>query len=368
MRQPIGNRSRKLEREQWIQFWRGVTDKGKQRERCILIARELRKDMPERDAHRIVSVSAVEPQAIRATLSPALAPRVMPLHLGEELHTLLHPTNRLIYSPHTIEPALMQPFQEGAKELILVNTQNGKTFPATLQALHSSYLVADTQQSMFRRKPGEAILVLFPLAPQQHCVLQTTIHKVYAFRLELEYQDPRYDVRHTIPLPEPVTLSPVPATMVAALEQRQGRLVRKIAMDPHTPPGARQRLIADLYYPSEREGPAVAASREMPQLLCQLHDISLGGACLAIKDPSRVEALRHRLVQLTIPLPQASQTLPDWAHIALTLQLLGVVRGASNAAAPKALHIRFLHRLLPEVDSLFWHLEGGTPDERMPRR
>lgn len=298
-------------------------------------------------------------KASKSAAPQALIQRLIPLHLGEELQTLLYPSNRLLYSPHTIAPALLQPFQEGAKELLLINTQNGKTFPATLKALHSSYLIADTQHSMFRRKPGEAILVVFPLALQQHYVLQTTIHKVYAFRLELEYQDPRYDVRHTIPLHHPVTLSPIPTTMVKALEQQQGRLMRHIAMAPRTAQGTVRHSITDVFYPSETAPHVAPPGREGPAVLCKLHDISLGGACLAVSDPVIGEALTNRLVQLTMALPQATQTLPDWAQVSLTLQVLGVVRGASNAAAPKALHIRFLKRLLPEVDSLFWHLEGN---------
>ena len=71
------------------------------------------------------------------------------------------------------------------------------------------------------------------------------------------------------------------------------------------------------------------------------------------------EALLHHLVRLTIPLPRASQALPDWASVSLTLQLLRVMRGVSQAPSGRALHIRFLKRLLPEVDTLLWHLEGG---------
>ncbi|MGE3535936.1 MAG: hypothetical protein AB7N91_00715 [Candidatus Tectimicrobiota bacterium] len=291
--------------------------------------------------------------------SPPLVQRRIPLILGNELQTLLHPTNRLIYSPHTLDQALLQPFREGTKTLILINAQNGKALPATLQALHSSYLIADTQHSMFRRKPGEAMLVVFPLAAHQHCVLQTTIHRVYAFRLELEYQDPRYDVRHTIPLSSPVTLSPVPTTMVMALEQNQGRLVRQIALTPRTPHGTMRRLITDLFYPQDALQPAPAQGSDSLVLPCALHDISLGGACLAVHNPSLVDSLMHRLVHLTMSFPCASQTLPDWAYVSLHLQVLGIVRGSSNATAPRALHIRFLKRLLPDVDPLFWHLEGN---------
>ena len=89
----------------------------------------------------------------------------------DDLHALLYPTNRLIYSPHTIEPTLLQLFLDGTKEVILVCPQNGKTPPAIVQTLHSSYFIADTQQSVFRRKRGETVLVVFPVTSQQHYVL-----------------------------------------------------------------------------------------------------------------------------------------------------------------------------------------------------
>src|SRR5207248_11755492 len=56
------------------------------------------------------------------------------------------------------------------------------------------------------------------------------------------------------------------------------------------------------------------------------------------------EALAHQLVRLTIPLPSASQALPGWASVSLTLQLLGVVRNVSHTPSGRALHIRFLKR------------------------
>jgi hypothetical protein len=86
---------------------------------------------------------------------------------------------------------------------------------------------------------------------------------------------------------------------------------------------------------------------------------SLSGVCLTVNATHVAEALDHHLVRLTIPLPRASQALPGWALVSLTLQLLGVVRNVSHTPSGRALHIRFLKRLLPEVDTLLWHLEGG---------
>lgn len=293
-------------------------------------------------------------------------PHTIHLDISDELDSVLSPTNRLIYSPHTIEPALLQPFLDGTKEVILVCVQNGKTLLATLQALHSSYLIADTQHSVFRRKRGETVLVVFPVTSQQHYVLQTAIHNVYAFRLELEYRDPRYDVRHYIPITAPVTLQPVPTALITALGQQQGRIVRQITLTPRSTQGAVLSWITDLFCAADDAKPVPLPYEGGPALACALHDLSLSGVCLTVNATPVVEALTHHLVWLTIPLPSASQTLPGWASVSLTLQLLGVVRNVSHAPSGRALHIRFLKRLLPEVDTLLWHLEGGFAEPADP--
>jgi len=308
------------------------------------------------------------------TLHPGILPDTsVPVHQqtihldsSDELGSVLYPTNRLIYSPHTIEPRLLQPFLDGTKEVILVCVQNGKTLPATLQALHSSYLIADTQHSVFRRKRGEAALVVFPIKSQQPYVLQTAIHSVYAFRLELEYRDPRYDVRHYIPITAPVTLQPVPMALLTALGQQQGRIVRQITLTPCHAQGAISSWITDLFRATDTEAPVALPCEGEPALACALHDLSLSGVCLTTNATHVAEALDHQLVQLTIPLPSASQALPGWASVSVTLQLLGVVRNVSHTPSGRALHIRFLKRLLPEVDTLLWHLEGGFAEQPHP--
>ncbi len=314
-----------------------------------------------------------------ATLDPGLLPDMStPVHqqtssqhtinldISTELDSVLYPTNRLIYSPHTIEPRLLQPFLDGTKEVILVCVQNGKTLPATLHALHSSYLIADTPHSVFRRKRGETVLVVFPVSSQRHYVLQTAIHNVYAFRLELEYRDPRYDVRHYIPITTPVPLQPMPTTLITAIGQQQGRIVRQITLAPRHARGAVASWITDLFCAADTDEPVALPWEEGPALACALHDLSLSGVCLTVNAAQVADMLNHHLVRLTIPLPSASQALPGWAAVSLTLQLLGVVRNVSHTPAGRALHIRFLKRLLPEVDTLLWHLEGGFAEQADP--
>ncbi len=290
----------------------------------------------------------------------------IPFDSSDNLHTLLYPTNRLIYSPYTIEPALLQPFVDGTKEVILVCAQNGKTLPATVQVLHSSYLIADTQQSVFRRKRGETVLVVFPVTASQHYVLQTSIHNVYAFRLELEYRDPRYDVRHSIPLTAPAILQRVPTPLITAIGRQRVRLVRQITLTPRSAQGTVSSVIADLFCPADTHAAIASPDEDRPAFACALHDISLSGVCLTVDATHAAEALAYHLVRFTIPLPRASQTLPDWTCVALTLQLLGGVCSVSHTPSGRELHIRFLKRLLPEVEMLLWHLDGGFPEQSNP--
>ena len=112
--------------------------------------------------------------------------------------------------------------------------------------------------------------------------------------------------------------------------------------------------------------PVALPWEEGPALACALHDLSLSGVCLTVNAAPVAERLNHHLVRLTIPLPSASQALPGWASVSLTLQLLGVVRNVSHTPSGRALHIRFLKRLLPEVDTLLWHLEGGFAEQADP--
>jgi len=301
-----------------------------------------------------------------STHQPLTLHHTIPLDLSGDLYALLHPTNRLIYSPSMIDTTLLQPFVEGAKEVMIVFTQNGRTLSATLPAVHSNYLIADTQHSVFRRQRGDLVLVVFPIAPQQHYVLQTSIYKVYAFRLELAYCDPRYDVRHAIPLAAPVLLQRVPTTLLTAIEQQQGHMVRHITLTSRDAHGIVRSVIADLFCPTDAAQPAASPYAADQIIPCTLRDLSLSGACLTVGPTSSPDALAHRLVQLTIPLPSVSQSMPEWSCVSLTLQLLGVVRGISHASSTRTLHIRFLKRLFPEIDALLWHLEGGFLDQHTP--
>jgi hypothetical protein len=205
------------------------------------------------------------------------------------------------------------------------------------------------------------MLVVFPMAPQHHNVVQTAVHKVYAFRLELLYQDPRYDIRHAIPLALPITLQPVPMTLLTAIERQHGQLVRQITLTSDEASARARMSIADLFYPAGAPEPADPHVAGLASLTGALQDISLGGTCLTLDAGVAQTAQRYRLVRLTIPLLSLGQSLPSWTEVSLTLRLLAVVCCLRQVSSTPTLHLRFLNRLFPELDALFWHLEGRGP-------
>ncbi|MGE3537612.1 MAG: PilZ domain-containing protein [Candidatus Tectimicrobiota bacterium] len=291
---------------------------------------------------RVASESAAE-DAITLTT---------PVDIHEDIYALLQPTNRMIYSPHNIEADILRPFLTGEKSITLICSHSRKTLPATLQAAHEHYLVADTEAPLSFRKLDEIVLVVFPVAPQQHYVMQTSIRALYAFRLELEYHDPRSDVRYDLSLAEPVRLHLAALSLVETLAQRQGDLVRQIILPPlsGTREGAGQ--ILDLFCATGETTYTTPPLAETPPLEGTLRDISLGGVGIAVDESTCPEIFVHRLVLLSMHLPSLAYTLPKWARRTLHYQMLGVVRGVKHTASDHTIHVRFLHKLPQDMETL----------------
>src|SRR2546422_753848 len=129
--------------------------------------------------------------------------------IGEDIRLFLSPNNIKIHTPFRIEEALLQPFRTQQKPILVLSPHTGKVLSATLQAVEPAYLVAEMADA-FRRKPGEILLVVFPVLPQRHYVLQTTVAAVSFGQLTLQYQDPRYDRRWPIERALPVTVPRAP--------------------------------------------------------------------------------------------------------------------------------------------------------------
>jgi hypothetical protein len=299
---------------------------------------------------------------------PLASKRSLSLDTQVDIAALFSPTSVQIASPHAMDAQLLQPFETGAKAVLLLFPSNRKIIPATLQAIRPAYLLVDTPHSTVFHRPGEHALVIFPALPQKRYVLQTTIDAVYVGRFKMRYQGPRYDVRRQFRLAAPVLLRVLPLAVVTAIEQRQTRLVREIGMaaaaSPPTPGG---RLLDHLY---ERNAAVVSPAMQLlanaPALLCDLWDISVGGVCLFLRGGQRSEELLHRLVWLRIALPYAAADHTDAAYLPATLEPLGIVRGVRATAQACTLHLRFLKRLPEEYAALLASLEQRFVEQQSP--
>ena len=156
---------------------------------------------------------------------------------------------------------------------------------------------------------GQFLLVLFPALPEKRYVLQAVVDEIYAGRLKLRYQDPRYDMRRQFPLPTPVLLRLVHPTTVNAIAQEQARVVRDTHLLPLATPSTAKGSIADRLYHSDTGlvSPHMHALEETPPIVCGLYDISPGGVCLTFPEGHRPDELLQRVTRLHITLSLLSQ-------------------------------------------------------------
>jgi hypothetical protein len=279
----------------------------------------------------------------------------MLIDLDAELCTVLSPTTVQVNSPHHIPAALRAPFEAREKALILVDPLSKKTLPVTLRAWDETALLADIAYSPGLRRPGDRLLVIFPILPQQRYVIQTQVEEVYLDRLKLHYQDPRYDVRHTIPLLDPVMVDIVPKELSTAWEQRQVVLTRHCSLPPETWISmAQEGSVSDLFSDSTLATSTLPGSGDASatRLVCRLHDLSPGGVGLICDSVQQPTALQHRLLWAHIRLPMrfAAHT---WY---LTLVPCGVVRAVRRTPRGWMLHVRFLKRLPDAMSTVCEHL------------
>jgi hypothetical protein len=248
---------------------------------------------------------------------------------------------------YRIEEALLQPFRTKHQPILLLNPHNGKVMSATLHAVERTYLVAEMAHSTFMRKPGETLLVVFPVLPQRHYVMQTTVEEVYCSRVTLQYQDPRYDRRWPMPLALLVTVHVAPMEVMIALAHRQGHLVREMTLAPSKTDGTRQGGLADrVYEPGAPESSlSLGGFDASPPLTGSLKDLSLGGACVTLADLPQLDELLQRVILLSMTLPRIPV---GTTSLQLMLQPLGIVRNVRTTVSPATLHIRFLQRLPKE--------------------
>lgn len=291
----------------------------------------------------------------------------MPLNIHAEIHSLITPNYIQIGSPRVIAPELLHPFETGAKTITLMFLANKKVTPATVHTIHHNYFFVDTPHATLSHKPGERLLILFPVLPGQQYALQARIDEIYTGRLKLRYQDPRYDVRRQLRLATPVLMRLAPPSVVAAIAQGRSRIVRDISVTPSEAPSQQTGHIADRLYQMDTAivSPHMPLLEQGPALLCTIHDISPGGVCLVLQSEQPPEELLHRVVHLHIPLPTLASTANQTHYMPFVLEPFGVVRNMQTTQA-WTLNIRFLKRLPPESGVLFEYLEQQYLAQKTP--
>lgn len=295
---------------------------------------------------------------------------ITPVDFHTDVDSIIAPKYVQINSPHRIERSVLEPFERGLKEVTLIFVQNRHVIPATIEAIHDTHLVIRTQHSTYFRKRGEVVLVLIPAQPQKSYALQLTIEEIYAHRLMLRYQDPRYDVRRQVQLEAPVHLRLPSAVLLTVIRQRQARIMRQFTL-PHTNvQRSTPAELIDRLYELDSSTPSSFMKRieQTPPMTCSLQDISLGGACLTVPQEPESEELLHRVVLLHIALPPVTVESVEREYFPVNLHLLSVIRGIRRATEPATLHVRFLKRLPDDLTPYFADLERLFLEQQHPLR
>jgi hypothetical protein len=286
------------------------------------------------------------------------------LDLPEDLRRLLSPTTVQINSPWRMGAALLQPFQEQRKPLLLI-TSTGALFSATLAAVQDTALVAQFDRaSSLLGQEQKVVLAVFPVLPHQRYLVQTRIAKLYTDRVVLQYQDPRYEVRRRVPLAGPVSLRLVPPLLTTALDCGQACIGRELTRLPEplpdgNPPGTRLAYLADFFCPLPSAASALSGVgvEDSPTVFCTLQDLCCGGVGLSLAEECPPEEWSAALVLLQLTLPAGPAEGVPGSDLPRRLQPLGIVRAVRKAPQGSTMHIRFLKRLPEEFGACFEHLE-----------
>jgi hypothetical protein len=292
-----------------------------------------------------------------------------PLDIAADIYALIAPTDIQIPSPHDIEPALLQPFETGAKDVLLIFLTGKRLTPATVHALYHTHMLVDMDQSCRSHRLRERLLVLFPALPGRRYVLQAVVSEIYAGRLKLRYQDPRYDIRRQCSLPTPILLRLVHPATVSAMAQKHVRLVRETHLSPLALPPTVKGCIADRLYQGETGlvSPHMRALEDAPPIVCGLYDISPGGVCLTCPEEHRPDELLQRVTRLHITLAPLSQHTKQAQYFPFVLEPFGVIRDVKTTSPPWLLHLRFLKRLPRECDVLFEYVTQHYATQPTPQ-
>ena len=140
------------------------------------------------------------------------------LALDTDIYLLLRPKTVPINSPSRMLFEALRPFLNQEKELLCIGDDK-HVIPASLSEARLGHLVAQVKDprgiASFLRWQDGVIVVLFPVGPQLHYVLEVKVQEVSLGEVCLQYLDPRAEERFMIELADPVQLSIVsPVTIL----------------------------------------------------------------------------------------------------------------------------------------------------------
>jgi hypothetical protein len=316
-----------------------------------------------------VHIDETDTAALRSAIQSLRDHTAKPTDIYADIYGLMAPTDIQITSPRDIAPALLQPFATGAKEVMLVFLTGKKLTPATVYTMHRTHMLVDMDRSSIGHRLRERLLVLFPALPGKRYVLQAVVDEIYAGRLKLRYQDPRYDIRWQLPLSSPVLLRLVDPTIVRAIAQEDARLVRETRLSPVVLPPTARGSIADRLYQSDTMlvSPHMRTLEDTPPMVCGLFDISPGGVCLTCPEAHDPDALRQRVARLQITLAPLAQHTYHAQYFPFVLEPFGVIRNVKTTSRPWLLHMRFLKRLPQECEVLFEYVAQHAASQHTPQ-
>lgn len=294
-----------------------------------------------------------------------------PLALDTDIYLLLRPKTVPINSPSRMPFEALHPFLNQEKELLCIGDDK-HVIPASLSEVRLGHLVAQVKDprgvASFLRWEGGVIVILFPVSPQLHYVLEVKVEKFSSTEVCLQYLDPRADERFMIELADPVQLCIVSPATILQMLSGQVATSREItttssqdasSQDASSPAGVQAivQLQDRLHWQEDMDGD-VAVDVESPyipahvyttaRLQTQARDISLGGMRLACDGEVPDDFCEGRLTQVSMTLPVEGNR-PANRDNALGLQLLAIIRGvhssANSSQSTAQIHLRFVQRL-----------------------
>jgi hypothetical protein len=276
----------------------------------------------------------------------------LPLEFGDDMRLLLSPEYIQIDSPQRLDESFLKLFRMGYKKALLLNPLNGEIASGSLDDVQSDYLIANTATSTAFQQCGNSLLVVFPFLPKRQFVVQTVVDEIDGSKIRLRYQDPRCGIRWTLASAQEISLHIATAELTLFFAKQQVRSVREMTLSCD-PSGNGQNLhIIDIPQVADSSAHlnAIQCFHSDPAIVCDLVNISLGGAGLSGHGICNRDELLHQLIRLDIPLRPLAL---GRASLQLRLQPFAVVHGFHAMGQSYQLNVQFLKQLPQELTAFF---------------